>query len=314
MKSFSENRLVSVVISCYNYGDYLRLALKSVLAQTYSNVEVIVVNDGSTDNTEEVAKSFENKLRLTYIPQVNQGHAHAKNTGIRNAHGDFVAFLDADDLWAPDKLSKQLACFNKPEVGVVYCRMKFIGPQGEDRFVDLGTRHLDPRRGQVSEALFFDNFVPFSSAVVRKEVFSKIGLMDENVKMGNDWDFWLRASVDFEFDYVDEELLLYRIGHAGQMSKNQEERQRCSDLIMSKFLKTHPGVVSLSSLKSALVYTYTNRALYYRDRDLKRSTSFLLSAIKTRPGHLFLYKGLARNFLNWLSRRGQTQHASSLRP
>jgi glycosyltransferase involved in cell wall biosynthesis len=290
---------ISVVITCYNYGQYLRNCLESVLAQTYQNIEIVVVDDGSTDDTPEIMARYRDLPRIVCIRQENGGQARAKNTGIKNATGDFIAFLDADDAWEKDKIERQIACFAKPEVGVVYCRARYIDENTDEFNYEMTGHYLQPRRGKVTEWLIFDNFVQFSSSVVRKECFDRFGTFDETLKMGIDWDLWLRISTAYEFDYVDDRLFYYRMGHSGQMSKNAEERQRCSDRIMSNFLSRYPNIVSTYSIDKAKSLTYCNRGEYYRKINRWRSTCYFLKALKMDLVDMNAHAGLIKNILCW---------------
>lgn len=290
---------VSVVITCFNYGKYLNGCLTSVLSQTFKDIEIIVVNDGSTDNTDDVMKDFEHVANLRYIVQNNAGQANAKNTGIKHAKGEFIAFLDADDLWCDEKLEKQMKCFQNSGVGVVYCRARYLDERNEEFTYEMTSPYLQPRRGSVTRWLVFDNFVQFSSTIVRKECLDRFGVFDESLKMGIDWHLWLRISVAYEFDYVDEWLLFYRMGHSGQMSKNVEERQRCSDRIIADFIQSHVGSVSASLISQTMAYTYCNRGEYYRSTDRWRSTCYYIKALKMAPLNVIAYKGLIKNILYW---------------
>lgn len=289
---------VSVVITCYNYGRYLSGAIDSVLRQTYSNFEIIIIDDGSTDNTEEIARSYSSCSRVTYIRQNNAGQANAKNTGIQHASGDFIAFLDADDLWCEQKLEKQMVCFNDSRVGVVYCKARYMSERSEEIFVDQKEKYLQPKRGKVTEWLFLDNFVPFSSSVVRAQCFEKFGLFDESLKMGIDWDLWLRISTLYYFDYIEDPLFFYRIGHGDQMSKNLEVRQGCSDFIMNRFISNYPGELSKEIIDKANYYTYCNRGEYFRNVNLMKSFKYFFMALNIFPFAIRAYKGSVKNLIN----------------
>ncbi|MFT5728839.1 MAG: glycosyltransferase involved in cell wall biosynthesis [Desulforhopalus sp.] len=288
---------VSVVITCYNYGKYLAGCVESVLCQTYQNIEIIIIDDGSTDNSNEVVQEYLSNPLIKYIRQENAGQANAKNAGIQAATGDFIAFLDADDLWESTKLEKQMPMFSETTVGVVYSRARFIDEEGRGLDLKVEGKYLKPRSGRVTEFLFFDNFVPFSSAVLRRECVEKVGEFDESLLMGIDWDLWLRISTRYLFVQVDEPLLIYRVGHPGQMSKNVEERQRCSDRIMMKFMRDHPDVLSKRAIRSAQAYTYRNRAGYFSNSDIKRSNEYYLLSLKGGFFNFAAYRGLLVNFL-----------------
>ena len=288
----------TVVITCFNYGHYLEGCLRSVLDQTYGDYEIIVIDDGSTDSTPEVMKAFSGLSNLRYIRQENFGQAKAKNRGIKSARGRYVAFLDADDRWERDKLERQVRLFENPAVGVVYSLARLIDDEGAPLDLHYSGEYLKPRSGKVSRWLFLDNFVWFSSSVVRRECFEKHGIFDESLKMGIDWDLWLRISTQCEFDFVDEPLLLYRMGHSGQMSKNVEIRQQCSDRIMENFLKKYPGAVNAETVREGQFITFCNRANYYRRIDKKKSFDYFFRALKMKPFNRDAYKGLIKNLIN----------------
>jgi hypothetical protein len=132
-------------------------------------------------------------------------------------------------------------------------------------------RYLTPRRGDVTSYLFFDNFIPFSSSVIRRAALEGRPPIDETLPMGIDWDLWLRTSVKYRFEFVDAPLMHYRVGHPDQMSRNLEVRQECSDRIMRRFVEAHPGTVSQRTVRHAWAYTHLVRGLYFRERDRRRA-------------------------------------------
>jgi glycosyltransferase involved in cell wall biosynthesis len=285
---------VSVVVTCYNYGGYLGECLNSVLSQSYSDLEIILVNDGSTDQSAEVARAFLNEPRVRYIEQENAGQARAKNVGIAHSTGEFVAFLDADDAWEREKLKKQIPLFGDPRIGVVYSLARYVDAEGRE--VELDRSHLSfhPHAGNVTRELFMDNFVPFSSSVVRKEILDRAAGFDERLKMGIDWDLWLRLSLSWTFGYVDDALLVYRVGHPGQMSKNTVVRHRCVDRIMASFLERYPGVLPQGDIRKAFAYTHANRGYHYSDIEPGVSIANYLRAIRLSPLYFAAYRGIIR--------------------
>lgn len=290
---------VSVVITCYNYGKYLEGCLMSVIKQTYKDIEIIVVDDGSTDNTIEVMGYFKETPNIIYIWQENSGQTRAKNVGIKSSTGNYVAFLDADDRWCPDKLEKQMTCFENDKNGVVYCRAKYLDENDQPLDYEMTDPYLQPRRGFVTDWLFYNNFVQFSSTVVRKECFEKFGTFDESLKMAIDWDLWLRLSTAYTFDYVDERLFYYRMGHSGQMSRNVEERQRCCDRIKQKFLMKYPDLLTRQTVRKANAIFCCNRGEYFRKINKEKSAKYFWRAISNNPVELRAYKGLIKNLLQW---------------
>jgi len=285
---------VSVVITCYNYAHFLPYSMDAALSQTYEDLEVIVIDDGSTDNTEDVMKPYLADKRVKYIKQKNAGQAVAKNVGIDNSTGKYVAFLDADDIWENDKIKSQMKLFEDPEVGVVYCISCYIDENNNPIDHTRTSKYLRYQKGWVSHGLFLDNFVPFSSAIVRKECFDRLGGFDESYRMGIDWDLWLRLSVHYKFDYVDSPYLKYRKGHSGQMSKKYEVRKEDSTRIMFTFMQNNPDLLPKSLVTEARTYTYCNRGYHYRDIAPMESLKNYLAAIKYSILHLPAYTGLVK--------------------
>jgi glycosyltransferase involved in cell wall biosynthesis len=200
--------LVSVVIPNYNCSGFLPAALDSVFAQTYPDVEILVVDDGSTDDSLQVLGRYADRVRV--LRQPNQGVSAARNHGIRESRGDLIAFLDADDLWDREKLAKQVPLFANPNVGLVYCAVEYIDEAGKS----LGTNHTG-RRGRVlrSIALLEGTIVLAggSTAVVRRECFDRAGGFDLEMSTAADWDMWRRVACRYEIDVVREPLMKYRL-------------------------------------------------------------------------------------------------------
>lgn len=197
---------VSVVLPTYNRADVLHRSIRSVLDQTYEDIELIVVDDGSNDETATVVSDIEDS-RLEYIKhETNRGAPAARNTGIAASRSDFIAFQDSDDEWDPRKLEKQMAMFDRvgPEVGVVYTGVWRIH-DGEKRYVPQPGG--GPREGDLSEALSRSNFISLQTAVVRSRCFAETGNFDERLPRLQDWELWIRIAEQYEFRYVDEPLV-----------------------------------------------------------------------------------------------------------
>lgn len=289
---------VSVIVTCYNYAQYLEGCIQSVLNQTYQDFELLIVNDGSTDNTDEIVTKFLDNKKIRYLNQSNTGQAMATNNGILAASGELIAFLDADDLWDIAKLEKQVKLFTRDTIGVVYSRAKNIDKEGLVVAKELtGKKHYIPRSGYITEALLFENFIPYSSVMVRKECFARCGMFNAEYKNGLDWDLWLRISTAYEFDFIDEYLLFYRIGHPGQLTANEERSIRCSTLIFDRFIENYPGVVSEQVVRKALAYSYCQRGNRLRTIDRKKSTKLFLGALEHNPMEINAYIGLVKNIL-----------------
>lgn len=209
--------LVSVIIPNYNYAHYVTQAVDSVLAQTYPQVEIIVIDDGSTDDSEPILRSYGDKLK--WIRQQNQGVSAARNLGVRESKGELIAFLDADDVWLPTKLEKQVArILAEPKLGLVHCGVEQI--KSDD--TQLGTE-VDGLEGWVSTAMLqFQRTVIIaagSTAVVSRAVFEAVGGFDTRLSTSADWDFCYRAAVYRQVGFVPEPLVKYRI-HDSNMHSN----------------------------------------------------------------------------------------------
>lgn len=281
--------LVSVVIACYNMARYLPSAVESVLAQTHQPIEVLVVDDGSTDDPRGALGPLLADPRVHFERIPNSGQAKAKNTGIRAARGSFIAFLDADDLWVPDKVERQLPRFADPRVGVVYSDHLNIDPEGRP----LPTSCPAPRTGQVTNALFIENFVTGMTSIVRRECFDTAGFFDEAIPMGIDYDLWLRISVHYHFDHVAHASYLYR-SWEGQMSRKFEQRLRWAIHIMNRFLAANPGLVPADVQHEAWLHTYTYGGdAFGRQGQPALAIKWLLKALWLKPTHLPAWRQLA---------------------
>src|SRR5690349_11336244 len=182
-------KLVSVVIPTYNTRRYVAEAVESALAQTYRPIEILVADDGSTDGTEVEMRRFGDAVR--YLVQRNQGPAAARNLGIGTAQGEYVAFLDADDLWEPTKIAKQVAVMERDaRVGVVYCGIHRVDLQAGTTVTIV--RDDPALRGDIRRMLLLRNRVVTSTLLIRRACFERAGLFDETLRWAEDWDLWIR--------------------------------------------------------------------------------------------------------------------------
>jgi glycosyltransferase involved in cell wall biosynthesis len=202
---------VSVVVPTYNSGRFLGRALQSVLDQTFQDWELIVVDDGSTDDTQEVMAAFQGPC-IRYAYQENRGAPAALNAGIRLARGVYIAFLGADDRWLPEKLALQVAQLDSLplKVAMVYTDLHLLNLEDETilgRFLE----GRDPPRGKVlSQLLHTDgSFIHPCASLIRREVFERVGLFDEGLKTHEDWDLWVRIARVYEVEALDIPLAMY---------------------------------------------------------------------------------------------------------
>jgi glycosyltransferase involved in cell wall biosynthesis len=220
--------LVSVIVPTYNSAKYIQETIKSILKQTYTNIEIIVVDDGSTDDTREVLKPYITKNQISYIYQENKKQGAARNNGIRNSRGELIALLDADDLWLPEKLELQVQLFVHKEVGLVYA--------GIIKFNDKDSRIVKTSdfnrffKGYVFDSLFDSDmcFIANSSAVIRKSCLAEMDCTngtgpyweDLSCASNEDYHLFLRLAKKFKVEYVPKHLVRYRL-HDANSSKDK---------------------------------------------------------------------------------------------
>ncbi|WP_342243638.1 glycosyltransferase family 2 protein [Pseudomonas sp. OTU5201] len=203
LRSQPVDHKVSVVIPCYNYARFLTRTIECLRQQSYENWEAIIVDDGSTDGTETVASGLmAEDFRVRYVRQSNAGTSAAKNTGIRLAQGDFILFLDADDLITPDKLRAHIEHFeSNPHIDISYSRFRYFEETHENRLftkLDLSSvkewSKVINGRYEVALPVFLrGNNMAIHAAVVRKALVEKVGLFDVEMRALEDWDYWLRC-------------------------------------------------------------------------------------------------------------------------
>ena len=283
--------LVSVVIASYNMGHYVCQAVDSVLAQDYSNVEVIVVNDGSVDDTREHLKKYDANERVKIIHQPNGGQTVAKNRGLQEATGEFIGFCDADNYWLPGKLSRQLDVFaERPDIGVVYGDLSLIDENGNL----LPTNPVCRYSGKITGRLLCDNFVTFNTTLIPRTVLKKVGGFDEQLRMGIDYELWLRISVQYEFFYLQEPLVAYRIW-GGQMSNRVGERFENFFRLMNNFLERYPDSVSPAEVKRGWAHTYVSRGRWkVAEKQYSEALKDYFKAFSYYPLDLRLWKSVVK--------------------
>jgi glycosyltransferase involved in cell wall biosynthesis len=244
---------VSAVIPTYNYARYVADAVESALAQCLPGLEVVVVDDGSTDATADVLRRFGGRIR--YVRQENRGLSAARNTGIRVARGRYLAFLDSDDLWLPGKLSEQAAWLDaEPEVGLVYGEALIV----DERSTEEPTLHshwAPHPSGWVWPALVRQNVVPSPTPMVRREVFERVGPFDETLTACEDWDMWIRVSRVCPFAYVDRVVAKYRRHHAN-MSLDYERMMANGLRVLEKAFASPRRSPALRRLRRAVLSQY----------------------------------------------------------
>lgn len=199
--------LVSVIIPTYNNSATIEMAVESVLQQSLCDVEILIIDDGSTDDTARKIKSLQEKngQKIHYFFQENAGPAAARNKGLNVCQGEFIAFLDADDEWMPEKLAKQVAVLNENTgCGFVYCDNIFVNTDG--RPIENYVREIKKVRGDILLDLFKNHLLMTPAVMFRQSCLQKTSLFKEYLRVGEDYDFFLRLAKNFKADYIDEKL------------------------------------------------------------------------------------------------------------
>lgn len=206
--------MISVIIPTYNRAETLKEAIDSVLGQSYREFELIIVDDGSTDQTAEMLAGCEERVRV--VRQANRGVSAARNAGVAAARGEWLAFLDSDDLWKPRKLEKQMGWLAAhPQVKICHT---------DEIWIRDGVRVNPMKKHAKPGGWIFEQCLPFcvvspSSVVVHRSVLETVGLFDEQLPACEDYDLWLRVAMKYPFGYLPEKLMMKQGGHADQLSR-----------------------------------------------------------------------------------------------
>jgi len=253
--SVSNRPFVTVVIPAYNAEATIRETINSVLNQTLTDFELFVIDDGSTDATATIAAEFSDS-RVHGFSFDHAGPSSARNRGIERASGQFIAFLDADDLWTPDKLHSQTeVLLREPETALVYSWTDCIDDKG--RFLRHGS-HVRAE-GKVYELLLSRNFIDNGSApIVRKSAFEEVGLFNEDYRAGEDWDMWLRLAHRYPFACLPTVQVLYRV-HGNSLMADVEQQLDYVMTVLHKGLERLPAAAERQRIKrtvTANIYKY----------------------------------------------------------
>ncbi len=304
--------LVSVVIPAYNAAAFITRTLASVMAQTYRQLEILVVDDGSCDRTPQIVKAYaQQDTRIKLLQQANAGVAAARNFGIRSALGEFIAPIDADDIWHPQAMAKIMDEFfaGSPEMGVVYTWSADIDEHNQQ----TGGFHAAKVDGDVYKTLICHNFLGnASSTVIRKACLDKVGGYDHQLKAKGaqgceDWDLYLRLAEQYEFGVVPEFLVGYRKVF-GSMSGDFRQMAKSQRIMLDAVQHKHPEIPGfLYRLSRSSFYLYL--AHQCDSSSHVRGTLFWLrQAVKIDPITPFIRLGLHalffRSVLLWLSQKG----------
>jgi glycosyltransferase involved in cell wall biosynthesis len=233
--------LVSIILPTYNRERELSRAIRSVLEQTYTHFELVVVDDGSTDNSAEVVAGFDD-ARIRYIKHDRRrGGGAARNSGIQRSDSAFIAFQDSDDEWLPDKLARQMPLLEgvQPEVGAVYCGYIRFGPGASEHY--FPQPHITQKAGDILPSLLLENFIGTPTLIVRRECFDRVGLFDERLARFQDWELMIRIAGAYQIAFIPEPLLRAYYAEENITSGHDRSLAEAEALILEKHHDTIVG-------------------------------------------------------------------------
>jgi glycosyltransferase involved in cell wall biosynthesis len=294
--------LISVIIPAYNAERTLLETVDSVQNQTLANIEIIIINDGSTDRTGNLIENLSDP-RIKAFSYENGGVAVARNRGIDHATGEFIAFIDADDLWILDKLELQLAALQQhPEADVAYSWNYFY----DDRTGDRIPGHVANFEGDVYAPLLQENFIANgSNPLIRRQAIDQIAGFDPTFPHCADWDFYLRLAAKWQFVMVPKHQVLYRqSSHSMSSTKVNEIEQQCRAML-EKTYQVVPAKYQVLKHKSlSWIYEYCTQQYLQSSDDLvgvQTATQKFWKAVRFRPQ--VLLEGYGQSLMRWLIKR-----------
>jgi glycosyltransferase involved in cell wall biosynthesis len=278
--------LVSVIIPAYNAAQYIGETLQSVMQQTINDFEIVIVDDGATDNQKEVITAFvEKDSRVKYIYQSHQGVSAARNTGFRNSQGKFIAFLDSDDVWLPKNLEVKLKKLERENIGLVHSDASVIDAHSND--VDTTLTGME---GELLDELLLwrGTQIPGpSSILMKRQVIDLVGLFDENLSTAADKEFFFRVAAKFRIGRIEQTTWKYRV-HTNNMHKNISRME--SDVL---FMYEKARNLNLFHSKQferkcfSAMYLILAACWAGEEKNLKRGLLFAVKAIRSNPAVIF---------------------------
>jgi glycosyltransferase involved in cell wall biosynthesis len=294
-------RLVSTLMPVYNSAKYIAEAIESVLNQQHKALELIIVDDGSTDGSDKVISAYLHDKRIRFIQQNNAGPASARNTGLRAAKGSLIAYCDADDIWQADKLAIQVpALLAHPEIGMLHTARTAIDVAGNV----IGHAHKRETAAKVevynaTRKLFQRNYLSGPSALLYKSCFDKVGMFDESFALSSDHEFLLRLSTQYKFGYLNQELHKYR-KHPEQVTSNRQLREEYKEKILTHFIEQFPGVISEDDINRAYANIHKSRGhdLLKQDKNPSGARKEFLKSLAYQPINPSVWLRYLRSYLD----------------
>ena len=274
--------LISVITPCYNGEKFIGDAIESVINQTYQNWEIIIIDDGSTDDSKEIVDKYRMDQRIKYVQHdANKGIAKTKNTGIRLARGDYLAFLDQDDIWLPSKLELQANCFKNQEedVGMICTGMIFTDEKLQYQRIFMGFK--DDNQKELVKSMYLQSTNSASVMMIKKKCFSQLGLFDEGLYGWDDFEMWMRIASQYKIKYIREAVVKKRVHteNAQRLPKVQKEAKKVFD----QAVQLHPFLAAYSAEKQARML-YSEAVTLMKEKEINKAKLKLKETMKRGHG------------------------------
>ncbi len=305
LSKFTHMPNVDVIIPTHNCI-FIAKAIESVIRQTHQNLHIIIIDDGSTDDAKDTVYRFRNLYpgKINYYYQHQQGPAAARNTGMIKSNSEYIASLDADDIWLPDKIEKQLLEFKRnPDIGFVYCDNYFIDKGGN--IIKDYMRKIKLVEGDILLDFFMDFFLITSGIIFKRSCLKKTGVFDKNLEVGEDYEFFLRLAQHFKAGVVREKLFKRRVWKGSLSKQDYEKNAEVDILTLKNFIKTNPSFylahkkavnLRIADLFFKLGYAHREKSNYFK------AYSPLINSIQYHYNYKALKNLILCFFLQFLKR------------
>ncbi len=287
-------RWVTVIIPCYNRERFVRETVESALAQTYPHVEVVAVDDGSTDGTRKVLEDYADRVTILDHPgRVNKGQSASINLAVRSTRSDYIAILDSDDYWAPEKIERQVEYLEShPEVGLVYANGLAVDENGKELYKVFSAKHVETNRPE--RALLECHFNLPSNALVRRSVLESAGEFDETMRSAQDHDMAIRIAEITRLAYIDEPLWYYRRHPDSQSGRHSRRRWETGFKILRKACQRYPYGLNVQRRRLAVLNFRLGQCLREEHRFGRAVIRFVAAGLLDPVRAIGVLRGLER--------------------
>lgn len=293
---------VSVILNCLNSTEYLREAIDSVYSQSYSNWEIILWDNASSEDVQGFLTGYDERLHY-YRAENTVNLGEARNLAMSKAQGDFIAFLDCDDIWMPEKLQECLTCFADPEVGLVYTNWTNFNSSGYTKLTYDG---ISPPEGWVFEKILFNNFTCLSTLIFRAEIVRNDHIQfDSQFTYLEDTDFLILVAREWKFAYVPVSLTKYRMHAASASATKVEGFRKEMEVLINKFSALYPEVAEKFADQLRAVNRKDSAMDNWRKGDRRMARSLISGDLSVKPRYLLIYLAMfiPYNYIDWIRQK-----------